>query len=153
MPDITPNDIVNKEFHRTLRGYHTDEVDDFLQEVSDSLFHALEEQRRLRAQLDELRTQLKQYQQTEELMKNALMLAERTAGEVRTNAQHEAELIRREAEERLSRERDALTEVLQLRHRVIAELRGVLQAQLALLESQDQRLDAAATPRTGSEAR
>ncbi len=153
MPDITPNDIVNKEFRRKFRGYGTDEVDDFLQSVSDSLFHALEEHKRLREQLEESRNQLKQYQQTEELMKNALMLAERTAGEVRASAQHEAELIRREAEDRLGRERETLTEVLQLRHRMIAELRGVLQSQLALLETQDARLDAATAPRAGNEAR
>ena len=31
---LTPQDINKKEFKRTMRGYHTEEVDDFLDQVT-----------------------------------------------------------------------------------------------------------------------
>jgi cell division initiation protein len=140
MADLTPNDIVNKEFRRVLRGYDTEQVDDFLQQVSDQLYRALEENQRMRGQLDDLRAQVQRYQQTEDLIKNALVLAERTAEDVRQHAHEQAALIRREAEEHIRTERAQLEEARQARLRTLSELRSVLQAQLTLLDSQEGRL-------------
>ena len=140
MADITPTDIENLHFRRSMSGYAREEVDDFLQQVSDSLFHALEENQRLRTQVDDLRGQLQRYQQTEDLIRNALVLAERTADETRQRAHEEADLIRRQAEENIRALRAEQDTLQQQRLRVIAELRGVLQSQLALLETQERRL-------------
>jgi cell division initiation protein len=137
MSDITPNDIINKEFHRSLRGYDIEQVDEFLQQVSERLFRAVEENQRLRAQADDLRSRLQRYQETEELLKNALMLAERTADETRHRAHQEADIIRREAEQSLERERAELDELRRTRARVIAELRAVLHTHLSMLDSQE----------------
>jgi len=136
MPDITPNDVVNKEFHRGLRGYAVDQVDDFLQQVADSYFRALEESQRLRAQVDELRGRMEQYQQLEDVMKRALVLAERTADETRQRAHQEADLIRREMDDRMRSERAELETLHQTRERVLVEMRAMLQAHLSLLERQ-----------------
>lgn len=151
MADLTPNDIVNKQFRLTFRGYAQDQVDDFLQHVSDSLFRVLEENQRLRAQNDDLRTHLQQYQQTEELVKNALVLAQRTADEVRQHAHEEADLIRREAEDRLRAERAALEDLRQQRHRTIAELRAMLEAQLSMVRAQNDQPLTTPTVRTPGE--
>ncbi|HEY3378384.1 MAG TPA: DivIVA domain-containing protein [Armatimonadota bacterium] len=137
MSDLTPNDIINQEFRTTLRGYATEQVDEFLQQISDRLFRVMEENQRLNTQADDLRARLQQYQQTEDLVKKALILAERTADEVRQHAHQEADLLRREMERKLDVERDSLEEIRQLRLRAIAELRAVLYSQLALLESQE----------------
>jgi len=145
MSDITPTDIVNKVFRVTMRGYERDEVDDFLQQVSDSLYRALEENQRQRAQMDDLRAQVQHYQDTEDLMKNALLLAERAADETRQRAHQEADLLRREAENDLHKERIALEDLRQSRYRMVAELRAVLQAHLNLLDAQESR--PAAAPR------
>ncbi|HEX2949901.1 MAG TPA: DivIVA domain-containing protein [Armatimonadota bacterium] len=139
MADITPNEIINKEFRMTLRGYATDQVDDFLQHVSDSVFHVVEENKRLRGQVDELRNRLKQYQETEDLMKNALLLAERTASETRERAERDADGIRRQAELRIQEERGKLEDLRQLRLRVITELRSVLQSHLDMLDTQERQ--------------
>jgi len=148
MTDTTPNDIVNKAFRVTFRGYAPQEVDDFLQNVSDSLFHALEENRRLKSQLDEQRGRVQQYQETESLMTNALLLAQRTADDLRHQAHQEADLLRREAQQLIRAEYATLDDLRQTRQRVIAEIRAVLQSHLLLLDAQAQQ---AAPP--GSEAR
>lgn len=139
MADITPTDIVNKQFRVTLRGYDRNEVDDFLQQASDSLYRALEENQRLRAQNDDLRERLQHYQNSEDLIKNALLLAERTADETRQRAHQEADLMRREMEQTLRTERAELEELRQARQRMIAEMRAMLHAHLSLLDAQDGR--------------
>jgi len=151
MPDLTPTDIVNKEFGRSLRGYATDEVDDFLQQASDSLFRALEEGQRLRGQIESLNEQLKRYQQTENLIKNALVLAERTAEDLRAQAQRDAEQIRRDATEQLRTERAEMETMRHSRLGMIAELRALLNAHLSLLESQERRIQPPQAPPTEEE--
>ena len=139
MAELTPNDIINKEFRRSFRGYSTEEVDDFLQQISDSLALIMEENKGLIAQANDLRERLKQFQQIEELMKNALLLAERSAEEARKSAHQEADLIRREAEQKLAEERNALEEVRQKRLRAIAELRAMLAAHFSMLDDEERR--------------
>ncbi|MCL5801884.1 MAG: DivIVA domain-containing protein [Gammaproteobacteria bacterium] len=139
MADITPNDIINKQFRLAFRGYSPDQVDDFLQQVSDSLYRVLEENQRLRTQIEDSRSQLTRYQETEGLIKNALVLAERTADDVRQRAEQEAEQIRRRAGEHTDTERVELEVLRQTRQRIIVELRTMLQTHLSLLEGQEQR--------------
>lgn len=151
MADITPTDIVNKEFRVTFRGYAQGEVDDLLQQASDSLFHALEDAQRLRGEVEELKGRIQQYQQTENLIKNALVLAERTADELRHHAHEEADLIRRKAEEELRRERTELEGLRQTRYRIIAELRAMLHAHLSMLDAQENRPLPASEPARGED--
>lgn len=139
MADITPTDIVNKEFRRAFRGYASAEVDEFLQLVSDSLFHALEERQRLHAQVEGLTDEVKRYRQTEDLIKNAIVLAERTADDLKAHAVREAETIRRDVEEQIRAHRAKLETLRLARQRIIAETRATLTAHLALLDAQDQR--------------
>lgn len=147
MADITPTDIVNKQFRLGLRGYDKNEVDDFLQQTSDSLYRALEESQRLRAQIEDLRGRIQHYQETEDLIKNALVLAERTADEVRQRAHQEADLIKRQAEEDIRRERTELEEIRQTRFRMVAEIRGMLNTHLSMLDAQENRQYATAVPK------
>lgn len=139
MVDLTPNDIVNKEFRRAFRGYSPEQVDDFLQQVSEAYFAMLEENKRVRAQVDEMRALSQQFQETESLLKNTLVLAERTAEETRRNSREEADLMRREAEQQITGARAQLDELRQTRLRMLAELRAMLQAHLLLLDAQEQQ--------------
>jgi cell division initiation protein len=139
MADITPNDIVNIKFRQGFRGYDSDQVDDFLQQVSDTLYRVLEDNQRMRAQVDDLKGRVQHYQETEDLIKNALVLAERTAEELRERAKQDADAIRRQAEEQLRMEYQRLEQLRQLRLRVIAEVRGVLSTHLSLLDAQEER--------------
>ena len=147
MADLTPNDILNKSFHQTLRGYSVDEVEEFQQLTSESLFHAYEEIQRLRAQVEGLREQVERYRGTEDLIKNALVLAERTAEEARQRAHEEAELIKREARLQLQDEHNELAALRQDRRRVIAELTALLYSHLSLLKQQEKEDDKVSTPR------
>ncbi|MEI6519946.1 MAG: DivIVA domain-containing protein [bacterium] len=139
MSELTPNDIVNKEFKKSLSGYNVQEVDDFMQICSDALFHAIEEKIRQQAVIDELQKQVENNRRQEDFIKSALILAEKTADETRMSARKDAELQRREIEIELQRERTELAALKQKQCAMLAEVRAALYSQLALLESQEKK--------------
>ena len=142
--DIMPIDIVNQKFRQGLRGYVQTEVDDFMGRVADAYGKALEENDRLKQQLEKAQRELRQYRDTEEMIKNALVLAEKTADEARSRAQDKASLMVREAEQQAretlaAARRDAegiareMEELRRERARFEAEFRGLLETYLHLL--------------------
>jgi cell division initiation protein len=139
MSELTPNDIVNKEFKKSLSGYNVQEVDDFMQICSDALFHAIEEKKRQQAVIDDLQKQVENNRRQEDFIKSALILAEKTADETRMSARKDAELLRREIEIELQRERTELATLKQKQSAMLAEVRAALYSQLALLESQEKK--------------
>ncbi len=97
MVPLTPLDIHNKEFRKTLRGYSENEVDEFLDEVIRDFENLIKENTLLKDELSEARGRLDQYKNLENTLNNTLILAQGTADELRTNARREADLIVQEA--------------------------------------------------------
>jgi cell division initiation protein len=100
--DITPMDIVHKEFGTGLRGFNKEEVRGYLAEVGNSLENLLRDRAQLLAEIDTLKQNLERYHKLEENLQATLMLAQRTSEETTANANKKAEMIieeaRREAE-------------------------------------------------------
>ncbi|SHH11720.1 DivIVA domain-containing protein [Tepidibacter thalassicus] len=95
---ITPLDIENKEFKRSLRGYKEEEVDEFLDEVKEDFEKLYKENIELKDKLNMLSEQVNKYKNIEETLKNTLIIAQNTAEEVNSNASKKAQLIIEEAE-------------------------------------------------------
>lgn len=142
--DMMPIDIVNHKFRQGLKGYLPAEVDDFLGRAADAYGKALEENDRLKRDLENAERALRQYQEVEETMKNALVLAEKTADETRSRAQEQATLVVREAEQQARetaaaarREAEDMSRELQSlrqeRDRFEAEFRALLETYTHLL--------------------
>lgn len=94
---LTPLDIQHKEFHRSLRGYNEEEVDIFLDEVSEEFSQLFKENIELKESLEKLEEKMKQYEGLEQAIQKTLLTAEKSAEEIRSNARKEAEIIIREA--------------------------------------------------------
>ncbi len=94
---LTPLDIQHKEFHRGLRGYNEEEVDSFLDEVSEEFSQLFKENIELKESLEKLEEKMKQYEGLEQAIQKTLLTAEKSAEEIRSNARKEAEIIFREA--------------------------------------------------------
>ena len=152
---LTPNDIHNKEFHRGFRGYAENEVDEFLDEVVREFEVLLRERQELRAQVEEADQRLSRFQELEEHLQRALVVAQQTADEVRQNAQREAELITREAQQRAEQVlEDARMQLKLLEHDLMerrreldvwkARVRSLLESELALLADESGSTAAAA---------
>ncbi|SHJ57382.1 DivIVA domain-containing protein [Tepidibacter formicigenes] len=95
---ITPLDIENKEFKRSLRGYKEEEVDEFLDEVKEDFEKLYKENIELKDKLNMLSEQVNKYKNIEDTLKNTLIIAQNTAEEVNSNASKKAQLIIDEAE-------------------------------------------------------
>ena len=58
---ISPLEIQEKEFSRSLKGFKEDEVNEFLDRITLDLERILEENRQLRAEKEQLTEELKKY--------------------------------------------------------------------------------------------
>lgn len=87
-------DIHNKDFKRSFRGYNEDEIDDFLDKVVNDYEKLFRENDRLKEDLARAQKDNEQYQQLEQNLKDTLLVAQRTAEEVTSNARKNAEETR-----------------------------------------------------------
>lgn len=142
---LTPRDIQEKEFSSVFRGYKEEEVDAFLDEVTEAYEAVFKENLDLREEVEKLREECKKYEAIGERMQGALVAAQETADDVRKNAQKEAENIVREAElkaqkmiqETKDRHLDLqkqLASLKQVEEEFRFKLKSILQSYLKLLE-------------------
>jgi len=95
---LTPLNIRHKEFKRGMRGYVDGEVDEFLDEIADEFERLFKENIELSERGETLQEKLDQYRNLEETLQNTLVAAQRSAEELKANAQKEAQLMLSEAE-------------------------------------------------------
>ncbi len=135
---LTPIDITNKRFRRGLRGYRPSDVDEFLAEVGSDYEAVVVENARLREQVAQMQQELERYRAIEEALKEALVLAQRTADELRANAHREAEVLRAQAElqarQQLEQQMKAIEDLRAHRQRFAIELRAALSGMLEMVE-------------------
>ncbi len=122
---LTPVDLETTVFRRGLRGYQVREVQEFMTHLTRDYEHLYRENIELKEKIEACEAKLATYIRTEEMLHNALLLAEQTAEEVRQASQKQADLIVREAEHRAE----------QVRTRVKEEMRAELE-RLASLKQQ-----------------
>jgi cell division initiation protein len=148
MEKITPVDIQHKSFKKALQGYDRADVDQFLDEIIETLEDDAHQRAALEADIADLKERVSHFKAMEESLQNTLVLAQRTADEVKASAHKEADLIREQA--RLAGEReiagynDAIADVRREHQRANeaaekarSELRSLLMTHLALLERTD----------------
>lgn len=148
MQKITPVDIQHKTFKKALQGYDRAEVDQFLDDVIETLEDDAHKNAALEAEIADLKERISHFKAMEESLHNTLVLAQRTADEVKASAHKEADLIREQA--RLAAEReiasynDAIADVRREQQRALeaaekakSELRSLLMTHLSLLDGRN----------------
>ncbi len=142
---LTPLDIRKQEFKKSMRGFDPEEVEAFLIMVADEVELLLREKNQLNDELIKLRTQLRDYQQVEQTLRDTLMKATNTVEESRMNSLREAELRIHEAElqaekiieqarEELQDLRSEINLVKAQKESFSRRLRHLLQSQIELLD-------------------
>ena len=96
--NLTPLDIRKQEFHKSLRGYEPNGVEDFRIRVADALERAIRERQVLEERLSALTEQLRVFREREKAMNDALVAAQQLRQETRESAEREAQVIVREAQ-------------------------------------------------------
>lgn len=142
---LTPLDIRKQEFKKVVRGFDVDEVETFLDMVSEQFENLLREKRQLNEEVVKLQTQLRDYQQVESALKETLMNAQQNISESRETSKKEAEIIVREAELKAEEIIDGTkSKLLEMRNELlllkaqkdsfVKRLKHLLQSQVELVE-------------------
>ena len=100
---ITANDIDNKEFKKSIRGYSANEVDDFLEQVAEDYEELYKENSLLKEKLTINEEKVGHYKKMEESIQNTLLLAQNAAEEAKRASQREADMIIKNANDAAKR--------------------------------------------------
>lgn len=142
---ITPVDIQHKEFKKAIQGYAREEVDQFLDEVIETLEAGIEERTRLETQVAELQDKVSHFKAMEDSLRSTLVLAQRTADELKASAHKEVDLIKQHAKmdvdnelqslkQRIGEAKADLQRVLDKAAAARHDLRNFLSRQLELID-------------------
>lgn len=139
---LTPLDVRRTEFPRVLRGYDPARVDEFREQVADELERLTRLNQDLEQKARGFHDQLKSFRDRDKALNEALISAQQLRGEIREQAEREAQLAVREAQaeaERLlasahadiRRAEDELAALERFRRNYLTQLRVFVERQLA----------------------
>lgn len=94
---LTPMEISNQEFKKVLRGYSIEEVEEFLSKVVEDYEEIFRENAVMKEKLASMTEKVDHYIKIENTIQNTLLLAQNTAEQAKANAQKEADIIIRSA--------------------------------------------------------
>lgn len=95
---LTPNEIINKEFDTSFRGYNVDQVNDYLDIIVAEFERLIQENNRLTQELSVATEKNEYFAQLQESLNSSIVVAQEAADRLKQNARKEAELILYEAE-------------------------------------------------------
>ena len=95
---LTPLDLENKRFPKAIKGYNSDEVDDFLDEVTVEYEKLYKENAELRSEVESYKKDLEHYRSVEHTLQNTLVMAQTTAEDIKKMANQQADQIIKDAE-------------------------------------------------------
>jgi cell division initiation protein len=95
---MTPLELENKKFKKSLSGYNKTEIDEFFRIVCDNYETIYKENLANRDKINMLSNAIKQYKSMEETLQSAILVAQSAGDEVVHNAKKKAENIIADAE-------------------------------------------------------
>ena len=133
---ITPLDIENKRFAKQMmNGYNVEEVDDFLDELTEDYSKNYKEVTELINRVEELNNSLIQYKAIESTLQNTLVMAQTTAEEVKNVAKQKADQIVEEAKASAQKQVDDLNNEIVLKQKEIDDIKKQFDIYKAKMES------------------
>lgn len=88
---LTSLDVVNQSFKKSMRGYDANEVDEFLDHVSESLQVYAQKTSDTERKLAEKEASLAEYEKMKDVLHEALIMAQKSADDKVKNAQAQAD--------------------------------------------------------------
>ncbi len=145
---LTPLDVRRYDFGRALRGYDPKRVDQFRDQVAEEMERLTRINQDLDAKARSFHEQLRAFRDRDKALNDALVSAQQLRGDLREQAEREAQLILREAQaegekviegaksevRRMEEELDALD---RSRRTYLAQMRTLIARQLSEVEASD----------------
>jgi DivIVA domain-containing protein len=146
---LTPLDVRRYEFGKSLRGYDPDRVEQFRQQVAEELERLAKLNQDLDAKARGFHEQLRAFRERDKAINEALVSAQQLRGDIREQADKEAQLVIREARadgERLiedaraevRRMEDQIASLDRARRAYLAQMRALVERHLSEITASEQ---------------
>ena len=133
---LTPLEIENKKFAKQMmNGYSVVEVDEFLDELTVEYGKAYKESSELRTKVEDLNNELVRYKSIESTLQSTLVMAQKTADEVKEIAKQQADQILKDAEANAKSQVDSLDAEIALKKKELADVQKQFDIYKAKMES------------------
>jgi cell division initiation protein len=141
----SPNSIKQQEFNKSVRGYDKDEVQAFLEKLSDEMESLQKENEQLKKELDAANLRLTEFRRIEKNLQDTLLKAQESSTKSFESTKKQTSLMIKEAEIKASQimekaresANEIRTAVITLREEkdlVVAKLKSIISSQAQLLE-------------------
>ena len=142
---ITPIEIQQQQFKVRFRGFDVREVDNFLEQLTDTFELLQQENKNAQDEIRRLRLESRGYKEREETFKRAMLNSQKVLDQMKENARKSAELIVAGAEvkaekilnrahKRLAQLHDDIAELKRQRIQIEVQIRSTIEAHTKLLE-------------------
>ena len=143
---LTPLDIRRYDFGNALRGYDKARVDEFRDQVAAEVEYLLKQCQELENKAKGFHEQLRAFRERDKALNEALISAQQLRGDIREQAEKEAQLVLREAKAEGDRIIDAaraeirnvqaeMESLVRTRRAFLVQLRMTVQRQLAEIDA------------------
>src|SRR4051812_22266327 len=158
---LTPLDVRRYDFGRALRGYNPARVDQFRDQVAEEMERLTRINQDLDSKARSFHEQLRAFRERDKALNDALIAAQQLRGEVREQAEREAQLVLREAQaegERIienakadvRRMEEELDNLDRSRRSYLSQMRTLIARQLSEVEASDSQVVASTLRGAGS---
>ena len=142
---IMPIEIQQQQFKVRFRGFDVREVDNFLEQLTDTFELLQQENKNAQDEIRRLKLESRGYKEREETFKRAMLNSQKVLDQMKENARKSAELIVADAEvkaekilnrahKRLAQLHDDIAELKRQRIQIEVQIRSTIEAHTKLLE-------------------
>lgn len=146
---ITPLDIENRNLNKFIYGYKVNEVDEFINKINEDYECLYKENIELKDKVSVLNEGISHYKLIEDTLQNTLLVAQKTAEDIKRTASERSDLIIKEAEFRaqqiideanrrvidISREYETLKKEFEI---FKTQMKVMIKSQLGIIDSPSQ---------------
>ena len=152
MKKLTGIDVQLKDFNKSIRGYDTNEVRSFLEEISRQLEAIDYENKTLKEKLREKEMMVMDYKERENMLKDTIMTAQKVTDGIKTDATREAlqiitqaklkaDGILRESRHNIKRVIDEINRLKKQKMEIVSSIGAMLDSQQRMLKQYETEKD------------
>ncbi len=102
---MNAKDILARRFEKaTFNGYKTEDVDEFLRELSSEFAQLQKEKSELERKLEVLADKIREYRDDEDALKDALLMAQKQGNQIISDAKNAADKLKKETDEAVAKQ-------------------------------------------------
>lgn len=144
---ITPMDIEQQQFGRSFRGYNEEDVDNFLDRIAKDYEDILNENVKLKEEIEKLQSRLEEYSKMDETLRSALVNAQQSASTIKENIQREtqsmidnakieADQIKQQAKQEVYNVNNEIEALKKRKHLLLEKLKNTLKLHIRMLDEE-----------------